>query len=157
MSANLGDSGQKYQRGNHPNSIANLRPHPPWEPGVCQNPGGVRKGTVFISERMKFLQSLSPEEFEAYQPQTVADEIAQTRVKAARSSKMQGLAEAKEVLDRTEGKAPQKVEVSNVSDDERRRIAIQTTMANLGLATEQEAIDWLASDPQTAMIVGNVG
>lgn len=85
--------------------------HTQFKPGISPNPGGVRKGTVFISERMKFLQSLSPADFEAYEPQTVADEIAKTRVKAARSSKMQGLAEAREVLDRTEGKAQQKMQI----------------------------------------------
>ena len=86
--------------------------HTQFQPGQSGNPGGVRKGTVFISERMKYLQSLPLDEFEAYEPPTVADEIAKTRVQNARSKKAQGLAEARELLDRTEGKAPQKVDVS---------------------------------------------
>ena len=100
-----------------PYEVGNKRPprHTQFKPGVSGNPGGVRKGTVFVSERMKYLQSLPLEEFAAYEPQTVADEIAKTRVENARSAKVRGLAETKELLDRTEGKAPVKVDISSTT------------------------------------------
>jgi hypothetical protein len=48
---------------------------------------------------------MSPEELAEFKPNTVAQEIALKRLQEARKEK--GLLDAKEVTDRTEGKAPQ--------------------------------------------------
>lgn len=48
---------------------------------------------------------MTPAELEEFKPETVAQEIALTRLKQAR--KGEGLNDAKEITDRTEGKAPQ--------------------------------------------------
>lgn len=55
----------------------------------------------------KFL-AMSEEEFADYRPETKAQRIAYNRIKASEDS----LNDAKEITDRTEGKAPQSVDVT---------------------------------------------
>lgn len=55
---------------------------------------------------------MSPEEIRSFQPETVAQDIALARIRAARDARL-GLNDAKEITDRTEGKAPQSVDVTS--------------------------------------------
>lgn len=99
------------QRRIHKNSIANLNP---FKPGRSGNPGGVKRGTVFIGEAYKRVLAMTPAELTKYRPKSVAEEIAIEQAKNARgdSVEQQSLAAAKEIADRTEGKAPQTVNVT---------------------------------------------
>ena len=58
---------------------------------------------------------LSPKELEIYQPETVAQQIAKTRLQASVDKKF-GLPDSKEITDRTEGKAPQSIDVTTGGD-----------------------------------------
>src|SRR4030095_6309521 len=102
------------QRIIHPNSLANLNR---FVPGQSGNPGGVKKGTVYVSERYKYLQSLPLEELATFTPKCAADEIALNMVEKARENVKtelfhQVVAVVKEITDRTEGKARQSVDVT---------------------------------------------
>jgi hypothetical protein len=110
MSADYQPFSQK-QRQINPNSLANLNK---FVPGQSGNPGGVRKGTVFISECYKRLSSLPLAELEVYEPVNVAEAIALRQVKDAlgKTKEVEALPAVKEITDRTEGKAPQRIEVS---------------------------------------------
>jgi hypothetical protein len=103
--------GQKHRKINA-KSLMNLRP--PWQPGVSANPGGQRKGTVYVSECYKRLILLSPEELADYEPANVAEAIALKQIRNAMGSEeaLIALPSAKEVTDRTEGKAPQRMELN---------------------------------------------
>jgi hypothetical protein len=61
-----------------------------------------------ISYNYNKLMRMTPEDFETFEPTTYAEKIAKQRVKDAVSS----LNDAKEITDRTEGKAPQFIENS---------------------------------------------
>jgi len=106
--------GQKHRI--NPNSLLNLRE--PWEPGKSANPGGQRKGQVYVSECYKRLILLTPDEIETYAPVNVAEKIALTQVKNALADKepLLALPSTKEITDRTEGKAPQRVEISKAPE-----------------------------------------
>lgn len=74
-----------------------------------RNPGGWDK-TQSISYQYNLIMRLSPKDFADFEPETVAQEIALTRVKQAK--KEAGLMDAKEITDRTEGRAPQSIDVT---------------------------------------------
>lgn len=90
--------------------------------GVSGNPGGVKRGTVFLSEVYKRLCALTPNVFDAYEPKNVAEEIGVKMIQRARGKqgKEDALSAAKEIADRTEGKAPQNIKVeTKVNEGER--------------------------------------
>ena len=64
-----------------------------------------------ISFQYNKLLRMPPEQFDAYVPETVAQQIAYKRLKAARTS--EGLPDTKEITDRTEGKAPQSIDMTS--------------------------------------------
>lgn len=64
-----------------------------------------------ISYQYNKLLRMPPEQFDEYKPETVAQQIAYKRLKAARTS--EGLMDTKEITDRTEGKAPQSIDLTN--------------------------------------------
>lgn len=78
-----------------------------------RNPGGWKKEES-ISYQYNRLMRMSPAELGKFEPQTVAQEIAHTRLRQA--TRVDGLNEAKEVTDRTEGKAPQFVGLGDKDD-----------------------------------------
>lgn len=117
--------------------------------GASGNAGGVAKGTVFISEIEKRLLVLPLAELEAFKPQNAAEDIALTRVKNARSEKLQGLAETREILDRTEGKAPQRIDVSG-SIDVDLNIRVESVLALLIAGTAE--IPALSRDEAIAFV-----
>jgi hypothetical protein len=99
-----------------PYQVGNKRPprHTQFKPGVSGNPGGVRKGTVFVSECYKRLILFSPEELADYEPANVAEAIALKQIRNAMETEeaLIALPSAKEVTDRTEGKAPQRMDLT---------------------------------------------
>jgi hypothetical protein len=100
--------------------------HTRFSKGMSGNPGGVKKGTVFISEAYKRMLAMSPEELKKYKPKNVAEQIAIEQVRNAGGDGMEQLSlqAAKEITDRTEGKAPQTVNLSGdlqIENSESRR------------------------------------
>lgn len=65
-----------------------------------------------ISFQYNKLMRMSPEQLIEFKPETVAQDIAKSRIQAARDKKF-GLADTKEISDRTEGKAPQSIDVTS--------------------------------------------
>lgn len=138
MSANIGDkgdNGQKHRSDYPPSRIRGLLPA--WQPGQSGNPGGMPKGTPKVSVAYAKLLALDPTELADYQPATVAEDIALARIVAARGKR--GLADTAEITDRTEGKAPQRIEHANVSDSERMIIRLQERfLARTGIELSRE-------------------
>lgn len=75
-----------------------------------RNPGGWKKEDS-ISYQYNKIMRLSYDEMLEYKPETVAQQIALQRIKTA--IKPEGLHDTKEITDRTEGKAPQSVDVTS--------------------------------------------
>lgn len=101
-----------------PRRIAGLLP---FKAGQSGNPGGVKKGTVFVGEAYKRLLTLSPQEIAEFQPANCAEAIALRQVGSAIFG-TDALPSAKEITDRTEGKAPQNVKLTAVPADDQTRI-----------------------------------
>lgn len=92
--------------------------HTQFQPGQSGNVGGVRKGTVFLSEVYK--RFLTMDNLESYVPKNAAEEIGLDLFARARgkNSKEDALAAAKEIADRTEGRPRQAIDAQvNVSVD----------------------------------------
>lgn len=64
-----------------------------------------------ISYQYNKLLRMTPEEFDQFKPETVAQQIAVKRLKGARTS--EGFYETKEITDRTEGKAAQSIDMTS--------------------------------------------
>lgn len=75
-----------------------------------RNPGGWDK-TQSISYQYNRLMRMNPDDFNVFKPETVAQQIAYKRILAARTS--EGLYDTKEITDRTEGKAPQSIDMTS--------------------------------------------
>lgn len=73
------------------------------------SPGGWDK-TQSISYQYNRLLRMNPEELADFKPETGAQEIALIRYKQAK--KANGLNDAKEITDRTEGRAPQAIDLT---------------------------------------------
>lgn len=65
-----------------------------------------------ISYQYNKLMRMSVDEFNKFVPKTIAQDIAIARIRAARDARL-GLNDAKEITDRTEGKAPQAIDVTS--------------------------------------------
>ena len=75
-----------------------------------RNPGGWKKEDS-ISYQYNSLLRMTPQELDLFIPITVAQNIALNRLKIAITAA--GLADVKEITDRTEGKAPQSLDVTS--------------------------------------------
>lgn len=109
---------RKYKTRVHPNSIEALRKKqaPQFEPGTSGNPGGVRKGTVFVSECYKRIMAMSVAEINAFKPANGAEAAAHKQaLNAIAGTPLEALPSLKEITDRTEGKAPQIVNQKTVN------------------------------------------
>lgn len=74
-----------------------------------------------ISYQYQKLMRLPPSELASFKPETVAQEIALARLRAARKMDS-GLPDTKEISDRTEGRAPQAIDIT--TGGERLNIAL---------------------------------
>lgn len=149
---------RRNSRKDNPNSMANLKP---FVPGVSGNPGGVKKGTVFVSEAYKRIISLPPEDFATFEPSSVAEQIALGMVKRARGEYafVEPLNYAREITDRTEGKAPMNVNLSNVqADDQARMEAVIDYVRKHGKCSREVAIEALEPRmPEIAQLITQLG
>jgi hypothetical protein len=91
--------------GNNPKGIGGFGDNP-----QNRNSGRWRKDDS-ISYQYHKLLTMSKEELEDFEPETVAQKIALTRVTRAMRSDEDGLKETREVTDRTEGKPKQSVDL----------------------------------------------
>ena len=122
-----------------------------WQPGQSGNPGGMPKGTPKVSVAYQKLLALSAAELATFEPATVAESIALARIKAAQTIK--GLPDTAEITDRTEGKAPQTIQVTSNVESERIIIRVQERfLARTGIElSRSDAIERLREiDPQLA-------
>ena len=92
------DADGKFPKGKHPNSLANLAGHE-WKPGESGNPTGRPKGKSITGKLRRLLEAAAEEGAEG----DLADAIAAVIVAKAVSGNFRFV---KEVLDRTEGKVP---------------------------------------------------
>ena len=132
---------KKSARGCNPNSLRNLRS---FKPGQSGNPGGNFKRTPRISNVYARLLAMSLEDFEAFKPSNAAEEIAYQQIKNATCGKPGDTLRAiKEITDRTEGRAPQRVIVDNTNELERLVVRIQArVLSELGIElTREQAIE----------------
>lgn len=121
------DLGQKQR---NPNSLANLAP--PWKAGESGNPGGNYKRTPKVSNVYARLLQMNRKERDGFQARIEsgdangAEEIAwQQYQNALKGTPKDQLGAAKEITDRTEGRAPQRIVVDNTSELERLIIRVQ--------------------------------
>lgn len=92
-----------------PKQLANLRP--PWKPGECPNPGGRPKGSGITRWYIPVLNEIDPKTHKEK-----AEQLARAHIERA----MDNPSFANIVLDRTEGRVVEKVEVSvleNLADE----------------------------------------
>lgn len=134
---------RKYKTRVHANSIAALRKTkaPQFEPGTSGNPGGVRKGTVFVSECYKRIMAMSVDEIRAFQPQNGAEAAAlKQALNTIDSPALEALPSLKEITDRTEGKAPQTITQTNTNVNVTISVAdLLAEAARMGLPPISEA------------------
>ncbi len=90
-----------------------------------RNPGGWDK-TQSISYQYNRLMRMRPQDLETFQPQTVAEQIALNRIKESNKS----LPDVKEITDRTEGKAPQAIDMTSSDGSMTPVVIIESVYAN---------------------------
>lgn len=113
MSANL-EVVQEQRR------IGYKMPPPGWQPGQSGNPGGRPRGAASITVCYDRLMTLPIEELRAFVPSNGAEAAAlKQALNSVDGKPLEALPSLKEITDRTEGKAPQKLEISG-------ELAIQT-------------------------------
>lgn len=89
----------------NPNGIGGFGDHP-----ENRNPGGWNKEQS-ISYQYNMLMRLTPDKLAEFEPTTVAQKIALKRIQTAITEG--GLNDTKEITDRTEGKAPQSIDLTS--------------------------------------------
>lgn len=82
-----------------------------------------------ISYQYQKLMRLSPKDLATFKPETVAQEIALARIKAAKRQDS-GLPDTKEISDRTEGKAPQAIDLTSSDGSMTPTVIIEGVYAN---------------------------
>jgi|SRR6185436_11359304 len=96
-----------------PSRLAGLKP---FQPGRSGNPGGIKKGTVFVSECYKRLGAMPTDELRNYRPKNaIEDGVKAALLRAIEAPDWQAAhAALKELTDRLEGKAVKVVESVDV-------------------------------------------
>jgi len=127
---------EKYGRGEHPNSKANLQL---WQPGDVPNPSGKPKGAIDIKTRLiKMLENVAPDKVQnAKGIAEFCDGISQITNLDAVNARLLYCAivegeswAVKEIFDRIAGKAPQAIDVDLTINDWR------TEAQKYGLSTD---------------------
>jgi hypothetical protein len=132
---------QRTGRGSNPNSLQNLKP---FQPGHSGNPGGNYKRTPKVSNAYARLLAMTEEELQNFRPANGAEILAWQQFNNARGGKpADSLNAAREVTDRTEGRARQSIQVSNTGELERLIIRVQERiLAQTGIElTRDEAVE----------------
>lgn len=95
----------------HPNSLKNLTMGPRIKPGQVLNPHGPPKARVQLMQWVrKFMEDMTLDQVEAYEPQTTSQTTAKAMVlKAAKKCDWQII---KELLDRDEGRPAETVNMN---------------------------------------------
>ncbi len=97
------------------NQAKDMNRNPTGKGGFQERPNdrsdGRWKKDESISYQYNKLLRMSPSEFDEYKPETVAQKIAYERLLNAQTS--EGLNDTKEVTDRTEGRAPQTIDMTS--------------------------------------------
>lgn len=113
---------EESKKGNNPNGVGGFGDNP-----QNRNPGGWRKEVSFSYQYKRFMAMTSKELAEwAKTPadeRTVVEDLAYARVVAAKKS----LADVKEMTDRTEGKAPQSIDLTSKGEK-----IVPATVVDLG-------------------------
>lgn len=95
--------------------VRDYTPNPTGKGGFQERPNDRNDGRWnkddSISYQYNKLLRMSPEQFDEFKAETVAQQIAYKRLKGARTS--EGFYETKEITDRTEGKAPQTIDMTS--------------------------------------------
>jgi hypothetical protein len=117
-----------------------------FQKGKSGNPGGLPKGVPKVSVAYQKLLRMTAEELHEFKPRTAADAIAYRQVMTAIYGE-KALAAAKEITDRTEGKARQTVDLDQPSEMERLIIRVrERVMAQTGIElSREEAIKRIVS------------
>jgi hypothetical protein len=117
-----------------------------FQKGKSGNPGGLPKGVPKVSVAYQKLLRMTAEELHEFKPQTAADAIAHRQVMTAIYGE-KALAAAKEITDRTEGKARQTVDLDQPSELERLIIWVrERVMSEAGIElSREEAIERIVS------------
>lgn len=93
-------------------------PNPTGKGGFVDHPENRSSGTWrkedSISYQYNKLMRMKPSELATFEPETVAQDIALARIKEAK--KVTGLSDAREITDRTEGKAPQYIGIGDPTE-----------------------------------------
>lgn len=93
-------------------------PNPDGKGGFQERPedrsDGRWKKEDSISYQYNKLMRMTPQELAEFKPETVAQQIALKRISAAITEL--GLADTKEITDRTEGKAPQSIDMTTAGE-----------------------------------------
>lgn len=112
----------------------------PFKPGQSGNPGGNYKRTPKVSNAYARLLAMSAEELEVFKPSNGAEIIAFEQFKNAQKAEPKDqLGAAKEITDRTEGRAPQRIVVDNTSELEKLIIRVQERiLAQTGIEISRE-------------------
>jgi hypothetical protein len=96
---------QRNGRGNHPHSLANLKP---FARGKSGNPSGLPQGVPKVS--IALMSLLRGDANTDYQPKTRAEQLAWALFQRALNGEVPAL---REVMDRSEGRTPQTVNVND--------------------------------------------
>lgn len=107
--------------------------NPTGKGGFQERPGDRSNGTWDSTQSISFqynkIMRLSPSELSTFKPETVAQEIALARLRASRDIKF-GLADTKEITDRTEGKAAQAIDLTSSDGSMTPQVIIENVYAN---------------------------
>jgi hypothetical protein len=82
--------------------------------GQSGNPGGQKKGLVYLSEAYKRLMAMPAAEFDNYEPCNATERMAYAHIQQAIIEGDKRTQAIKEIADRTEGKPLQRKEVTNI-------------------------------------------
>lgn len=143
---------QRNGRGSNPRSLQNLRP---FRPGKSGHPGGLPIGVPKVS--VALMNLLREDARSNYQPSSRAEQLAWAIFQRALKGDVPAL---REILDRCEGRTPQKLNIDQKTDarERERQVrflvhTIKTTQQQIGGDVSVEEI-WTVVEKREAEIYG---